>query len=753
MRRAPLAALALGLALLAAPGPATAQLKTARETTERLGEVPVHVEADRIGYDRKTGRYVLEGNVVARQGDLTLRADRVELIPDAEVAEAAGDVVLQAGPDRLSARRVRINLADRTGALEQGQLFIAEDHVTVRGGAIEKTGEDTYTMRDVRFSSCLCDEGAPTWSVTGRRLRITVGGYAFVQWPAFRIKGVPVVAAPYGIFPVKTDRTTGLLIPRLSQSNINGFGIEQPLFVTLGRSQDATLGFGYLSKRGMRYSAEYRYALSEATTGIWQGSYVDDRILSRDRGDLRVRHDQTLPGGVGVRADVNVVSDPEFPVDFGEDVNITSLRELESRVVLDRRWDEVYANARFSVFRSLVEERPSAEIQQLLPQAVLSVPPTRLEGTPVFGALEGTFTNFFREKGLRGQRLDLFPRLIVPVSLGPVGTLTGQAGYRATLYETQEPTDAVYRELPFLGLDVKSVLGRVYDVRIADARRLYHTIEPELSYAFIPSVSQGENPFFDRTDRVPRVSRITYALSTRLFARFAQVYGPPPPAPGLPPAGPAAEHEAPTPPSPPRVLVPPAAPPAPVGPTGPAREVARLLVQQSYDFGGIQGTREEGLRVGDVPAPAEEPGARRDPLSDITARLELRPFERMLLDLEAGYDPQTRKADLLGIRTDLEDERGVRLRLDYRLLEPDVEQLNADLRVRIKRNLDLSYGTKYQVREDRVIETAYGLGYRSRCDCWAIDMRIIDRIRPDERRVELLFTLVGLGAFGAPVLD
>jgi lipopolysaccharide assembly outer membrane protein LptD (OstA) len=201
------------------------------------------------------------------------------------------------------------------------------------------------------------------------------------------------------------------------------------------------------------------------------------------------------------------------------------------------------------------------------------------------------------------------------------------------------------------------------------------------------------------------------------------------------------------------VLVPPTATPPPVGPTGPAREVARLLVQQSYDFGGIEGTSEERLRVGDVPAPTEEVGAAREALSDVTARLEVRPFERFLLDAEAAYDPKTQRADLVGIRAELEDERGVRLRLDYRLLDPDVEQLNGDLRVRIGRSLDVLTGAKYVVREDRVLESAYGFSYRSRCDCWAIDFRAVDRIRPDETRFELLFTLVGLGSFGAPLAD
>lgn len=726
------------LACLAMPAPLpAAPLESLRALeAESLGEGPVDVEADRVSYDRKTGRYVLEGNVVARRGDLTLRAERVELVPDANLAEAMGAVVLEVGPDRLTAERVRIELDDRTGLMLDGQLFIAQDHVTVSGERLEKTGETTYSIRRGRVTSCLCEDGAPSWSITGRRIRLAVGGYALVEWPTFRIKGVPVLTLPYGIFPVRTERTTGLLFPRFSQSNINGWGYEQPLFITLGRSHDVTLGYSYLSKRGNGASAEYRYALSETTTGTWRGSYVADRIQDRDRGDLQIRHVQVLPGRIALRADVNMVSDREFPVDFGDTVEVTAQREIESRVLLGRTWDDVVAAGRFSVFRSLVEEVPSSTVQQILPQASLGLPPVRLESSPFFGAVEGSLTNFYRQEGVRGQRLDLFPRLIVPLHLGPVATLTGQAGYRVTYYRTQEPDDEASRLLAFLGADLKSVLGRVYDVEIGNARRLYHTIEPEISYAFIPSSDQSENPLFDRTDRIPRVSRVTYAIGTRLFARFAEPMGPPEPVAG--------------PEQPPRVLVPPTAAPPPVGPTGPAREVARLLLQQSYDFGGIEGTSEERLRVGDVPAPTEVVGAARENLSDVTARLEVRPIERLLLDLETAYDTKARRASLVGIRTEIEDRRGMRLGVDYRRLEPDVEQLNGDIRLRFGRALDLLAGAKYLVREDRLLETGYGINYRSPCDCWALELRAIDRIRPDETRFEVLFTLVGLGSFGTP---
>jgi LPS-assembly protein len=750
---------------LAGPQPAVAQLEMLRRITPgALEERPVDVEADRISYDRRTGRYVLEGNVVARQGDLTLRAERVELVPDADVAEAAGDVVLVVGPDRLMARKVRINLADRTGEIEDGALFIAQDHMTVEGKRLAKTGDITYRAERARFTSCLCGEGAPIWSITGRRLRLSVGGYAFVQWPAFRIKGIPVLALPYGIFPMRTERTTGLLLPRLSQSDRDGFGYEQPLFIAISRSQDATISFNYLSKRGLRWLGEYRYAFSETTSGVWEGSFVDDRIRDRDRGSLRVRHTQVLPGRVSFRSDINVVSDREFPVDFGESLLVTSIREVESRVLVDRVWDDVALTGRVSVFRNLDVTR-TRRPQQILPRVGVSIPPVRLEGTPIFGAVEGNVTNFFRERDVHGQRFDFFPRLILPVTFGPYATLTGQAGYRATFYKTDEPSDVRDRQIPFAGLDLKSVLGRVYDVEIGSARRLYHTIEPEVSYSFIPPVPQERNPFFDRDDRIPRVSRITYALSSRLFARFAEPVGPSEPVPALPPPGPAAEghpaepsaprgprQEAPPLPQPPRVLEPPRATPPPVGPTGPAREVVRLLVQQSYDFGGIEGTSEERLRVGDVPAPTEEPGKRRQPLSDFTARLEIRPFERLLFDVETAYDLEQKEVSLLGVRTQVEDERGIRLGLDYRVLEPNVEQLNGDLRLRFWRYLDLLAGVKFLVREDRLLETAYGLSYRSPCDCWAVDFRAARRVRPDETKFEVVFTLVGLGSFGTPKL-
>ncbi|HEX7127824.1 MAG TPA: LPS assembly protein LptD [Thermodesulfobacteriota bacterium] len=746
LRRLVAAVLAAAALLGAAGRSAAAPFERFRHVgPEALGEGPVEVEADRISYDRQTGRYVLEGNVVARRGDLTLRADRVEIVPDGDVADAAGGVVIDARPDRLTADRVRINLGEQTGFLLDGELFVAQDHVTISGARIDKTGDTTYTVGDGRLTSCLCEEGAPSWSITGRRIRLSVGGYAFVQWPTLRIKGVPVFTLPYGIFPVRTERTTGLLFPRFSQSNINGWGYEQPLFIALGRSQDATLGFTYLSKRGTGATAEYRYALSETTRGIWRGSYIADRIQDRDRGDLRIRHDQILPGRFSLRADINVVSDREFPVDFGDSVEVTAQREIESRAVVERTWDDVALTGRFSVFRSLVESKPSSEVQQILPQVSLGIPPVRLEGSPIFGAIDGSLTNFYREDGVRGQRLDLFPRLIYPVALGPVATLTGQAGYRVTYYRTQEPDEEANRLLPFLGVDLKSVLGRAYEVEIGDARRLYHTIEPEVSYAFIPTSDQSDNPFFDRNDRIPRVSRVTYAIGTRLFARFAEPVGPMPPPPPRP-VDPETGLEVPAPPT--RVLVPPTARPPAVGATGPAREIARLLLQQSYDFGGIEGTSEERLRVGDVPAPTEQVGADRDNLSDLTARLEVRPFERFLLDFETSYDTKEGRANLVGIRTELEDERGVRLGLDYRLVEPDIEQLNGDIRVRLGRALDLLAGAKYLVQEDRLLETGYGINYRSPCDCWAIAFRAIDRIRPDETRFELLFTLVGLGSFG-----
>ena len=55
---------------------------------------------------------------------------------------------------------------------------------------------------------------------------------------------VPVLVVPWLYLPLG-ERQTGLLLPVLGSTGASGFTVAQPLFITLGRSADATVTAEY----------------------------------------------------------------------------------------------------------------------------------------------------------------------------------------------------------------------------------------------------------------------------------------------------------------------------------------------------------------------------------------------------------------------------------------------------------------------------------------------------------------------------
>ncbi len=100
-----------------------------------------------------------------------------------------------------------------------------------------------------------------------------------------------------------TERQSGLLFPPLQYSAITGFGTEVPLFLTLGRSYDATVAPGFFTSSGgnttavpgtrgvagPRLGLQFRYAPAERTEGqidldLVHDSKADDSLGSINPG-------------------------------------------------------------------------------------------------------------------------------------------------------------------------------------------------------------------------------------------------------------------------------------------------------------------------------------------------------------------------------------------------------------------------------------------------------------------------------------
>lgn len=364
----------LAIALSAAPdaGPFDADLPPADQTVELVAERVLHdgqaelstgegnaklrgpsmaVDADRLIYDAHRRIATASGHVVARLvqgGRVAVLADLVTLIFDDQ--NEVSEVYLYDGralskKDVVREALLEADTAEKVEAVGTTQALLQGNHL-VRDGNL-------WTVDELELVPCECDFHKPSWAITSSHATIdTENDRVSVTNPVIRIKRIPVLWLPWLSLPL-TDRQTGLLFPYINPSSpLTGFSLDQPIFVTLGRSADVTLTPGFYTGAtnptgvaGPRLNTEFRYTPSTRTSGrAVLGLLYDFRTL-RDvevatlrvpnsqrgwRGELSWLHTQDFDRGFGARVDFNGHSDGDYNRDLTVDVIASSATYLRS---------------------------------------------------------------------------------------------------------------------------------------------------------------------------------------------------------------------------------------------------------------------------------------------------------------------------------------------------------------------------------------------------------------------------------------
>ena len=76
---------------------------------------------------------------------------------------------------------------------------------------------------------------------------------------------MPVLYTPYILWPVKSERTSGLLIPNIGYSDRRGAALGLAYFQTLGRSYDTTFHVDLYTRSTSALGNEFRYRPTEGT--------------------------------------------------------------------------------------------------------------------------------------------------------------------------------------------------------------------------------------------------------------------------------------------------------------------------------------------------------------------------------------------------------------------------------------------------------------------------------------------------------
>lgn len=488
-------------------------------SAERL----IDITADNLESLAETDTYIARGSVKIIYGDSTLNADEVHFNNITADTIATGNVIFEDTEVIIKAEKIEMNLDTKVGIIYNSDIFYKTHNYHIRGGDLQKLGDKTYYMS--RAEATTCNATPPEWHFKGKDIKIKLHENIMARNTTFYIKNVPVLYSPYFWAPLAKDRQTGLLIPTLGYSSTKGVTFKQGFFWAIKDNMDATFYADYYTNKGIGKGIDYRYAASPQTNGELWIYHLRDNDLLRDFFEFKSYHNYKLPLNMSGYLKTHLVNEFDYydvlrstsseriglstwePDQFGFSSEERLQKYLESNLQIFKPFTGGRAYLLGQYRQSL--EGSSGSIPQSLPELGFIINTKDIWRTYFNMAVTGT--NFWRNNGQHGYRLDVYPNFYM--SVGRAVNFTQKIGLRETLYYLKEPSGNVTREI----FDLRSSLTTRFLKRYSS---FIHLIEPSIEYAYIPAVDQSSMPSFDSADFMPKTSSLTYTLTNRLTGPF-----------------------------------------------------------------------------------------------------------------------------------------------------------------------------------------------------------------------------------------
>jgi LPS-assembly protein len=687
------------------------------EVSVTKAEGPVDIEADELTYERETQTYEAHGHVEVSRGDLSLKADHARLNMATKEMVAWGSVLLREGEDVIECQRLEVNLDTRSGRIYQARLFLKEQNFHITGKEMEKLGENHYRIREGALTTC--DAERPPWKFTVKELEVremALGGWGTAKRPIFYFEGIPVLYFPWGAFPVRQERQSGFLLPRVGYSSGEGPRIKNGFYWAFAKNMDATLYFDYLGNRGFKEGLEYRYAFRRETRGQANFNFIADHDLHKNRYSFFIQHEQKFPYDFYLKGDINRVGDHAYFRDFTNEylpstskmaaIDSWSSRQLRSVVFGGKNWDPSSLVAQTAIYDDLTKDSNDATVQKL-PQISFYAHPQSLFKMPLFFDLASSYANFWREEGVEAHRGDLFPRISFPARLFNALKFESDVGLRETVYRSENDRTGTFkgweaRHILEAGAQLSTEFYRVYDAgalsMLSDVYKMakwMHTIEPTVRYAYVPRVDQSHLPVFDEVDQMPYTSQITYGITQRLVGR-----------------------------------------PEKEGVSSGPYEYAKLMVFQNYSLGD----------------PFTESGGKKRAFSSIQGELWLNFGPYLSAHWDGEFNPYGGSFDIINFAVLAKDRRNDAVQVQYRDTRGTAREVNVDARVKAIGPLYFFGSFYYNLLAGRWVQAVFGAEYQAQC--WSVGFSVEDiNGTPDgtqKRRQKYYFyvNLLNIGASG-----
>ncbi|MBK1693776.1 organic solvent tolerance protein [Chromatium weissei] len=499
---------------------------------------PIDIVANRIDGNQRTNIIELQGDIALCQQNQRVEADWSRYDRSSGQINAAGALYLETPQLRLTGDAAEYNLTTQQGSIDHARYRLS-GNANLRGEAEHAWLLPEQVSRYQNILYTTCPPGHSDWSLKASTLELDqVNGMGTAHHARLRIADIPILYTPYLRFPIDGRRRSGLLTPSFGSSNETGTDITLPYYWNIAPNLDATLTPRYMSTRGLMLGAQVRYLSAMQELEVNAEVLPNDRRAPEQglRDALRIEQRGQFGAHWSSVIDYSAVSDDQYLQEFGNRLDITSLRNLTRRADLTYGGNGWHLLTRMQEFQTVdTSIAPANRPYGQLPHIALNLDPQRWHDWLEYG-ITTQYDYFDHNAAVHGSRFVTVPSLRVPLRES-FGYLIPRTRLFYTEYDLTDQTSGWSTHpthlIPSVDLDGKLIFER--ETHWFGGAML-QTLEPRLYYVRTAYADQSENPRFDTTaldfsfaslfragrftgyDRISDENRLTLGLTSRTIA-------------------------------------------------------------------------------------------------------------------------------------------------------------------------------------------------------------------------------------------
>jgi hypothetical protein len=294
----------------------------------------VYYGGKRVTFFARKEEVVLLDSAWVRYGDMTVYSDSIRYDTRIHRLAAYGDVLFVSADQNITGDLLQYDVDTRKGMIRTARTELPEGFFVAE--EVWLVGEKALNARRGSYTTCEYDR--PHYDFYGPRVKLLIDDVAITQPVLFRLFGFPVLAAPFWLVPVASERKSGLLPFKVGNSSLQGWYAKNiAYYLVINDYADATFTLDVMTEKGIQPRFEGIYKVLPFADGTIDASYVQEWDSGRERYSVGGKHvSERFFLGTEFDAKFDFVSDASYTGEYAEDDIQWLKRETQSHAQVRR---------------------------------------------------------------------------------------------------------------------------------------------------------------------------------------------------------------------------------------------------------------------------------------------------------------------------------------------------------------------------------------------------------------------------------